>query len=162
MSNQLIFGYLVLLCVGCNSQTVAQSHASSEPHPYVILEHRVIPAKEVGVQRDEYTVQHGDTILKVMYFDSQITGDTVFSVTTRFHYHNYAENPDLTQIPEVGTRIRECLLSKTPMSDGSPSIAVQPTSEPCMIRLGDTLRYLPTPNGPPSYVGFDMNSERLQ
>jgi hypothetical protein len=64
-------------------------------------------------------------------------------------------------VPEVGLRINQCVLSKTPDHDGDPVIAIQPTPEPCMMQNGNTLHYLPSPNAATfTYVNFDIVSER--
>lgn len=130
---------------------------------FTIVEHHTIPASDSDVERDEYTVRHGNEILKVLYSESQTsTAKPGDFPGTALHFHNYSSSMDLSQIPEVGVPILQCLLSKTPMSDGSPSIAIQPTPAPCMIVVGNILRYEPAPNGPVTftYVNFDIISER--
>jgi hypothetical protein len=50
------------------------------------------------------------------------------------------------------------------MHDGSPIIAVQPTPAPCIYNNGQTLQYLPEPNGPRlfTYVSFEIISETVR
>jgi len=117
---------------------------------------------------DEYTVRHGRGIMKVEYSESQTStakpGDfpgTGLHLHTR--YGVYPHGPDLSQVPDVGLPINQCVLSKTPDHDGDPVIAIQPTPEPCMMQNGNMLHYEPSPNGPIlfAYVNFDIVSERL-
>ena len=69
----------------------------------------------------------------------------------------------MSQVPEVGVQIKQCLLSKTPDNDGDPVIAIQPTPEPCITQNGNTLHYEPAPNaGNFTYVKFDIISERME
>jgi hypothetical protein len=127
--------------------------------PYVIIAHTEY----------NYTVRHGRTIMKVTYSESQTStakpGDFPGS---GLHYHSrsgvYPHGPDLSQVPEVGRPINQCVLSKTPDHDGDPVITIQPTPEPCMMQNGNTLHYEPSPNGPVvfTYVNFDIVSERME
>jgi len=50
------------------------------------------------------------------------------------------------------------------MHDGSRIIAMQPTPAPCIYNNGQTLQYLPEPNGPSlfTYVIFEIISERVR
>jgi hypothetical protein len=115
----------------------------------------------------EYTVRHGRAIMKVNYVESQTsTAKPGDAPGTGLHHHSrygaYPNGPDLSQVPEVGLLINQCVLSKTPDSSGGPVIAVQPTPEPCMMQNGNTLQYEPSPNaGAFTYVSFDIVSERI-
>jgi hypothetical protein len=107
--------------------------------------------------------------MKVTYSESQTsTAKTGDFPGSGLHYHLrngvYPNGPDLSQVPEVGRSIHQCVLSKTPDHDGDPVIAVQPTPEPCMMQNGNTLHYEISPNGPAffTYVNFDIVSERLE
>ena len=127
--------------------------------PYVIVAH-------TGY---EYTVRHGRTIMKVSYSESQTsTAKPGDSPGSGLHLHTrngvYPHGPDLSQVPEVGLRINQCVLSKTPDPEGDPVIAIQPTPEPCMMQNGNTLHYSLAPNGPAlfTYVNFDIVSERME
>jgi hypothetical protein len=126
--------------------------------PYVIVAHTEYT----------YTVRHGRTLMMARYSESQTsTAKPGDFPGTGLHQHFrdgvYPTGPDLSQVPEVGVKINQCLLSKTPDVDGDPVIAVQPTPEPCMTQNGNTLRYEPTPNaGAFNYVNFDIVSERLE
>jgi hypothetical protein len=120
----------------------------------------------------KYTVRHGRVIMKVEYHESQTSvckdGDKDFiqCLGTGLHLHTrygvYPHDADLGQVPEVGLRINQCVLSKTLDNDGDPIIATQPTPEPCMMQNGNTLHYEPSPNGPIlfAYVNFDITSEK--
>jgi hypothetical protein len=125
--------------------------------PYVIIAH-------AGY---EYTVRHGRAIMKVNYSESQTsTAKPGDSPGTGLHRHArdgvYPNGPDLSQVPEVGVLISQCVLSKTPSHDGDPVIAIQPTPEPCIMQNGNTLHYEPSPNaGAFTYVSFDIMSERI-
>jgi hypothetical protein len=117
----------------------------------------------------DYVVHHGRVIMKVDYSESQTsTAKPGDFPGTGLHLHTrqgvYPHGPDLSQVPEVGSLISQCILSKTPDSDGDPIIAIQPTPEPCMIQNGNTLHYELSPNGPSlfTYVNFDIVSERME
>jgi hypothetical protein len=116
----------------------------------------------------EYTVRHGRVIMKVTYSDSQTsTAKPGDSPGTGLHRHSrdgvYPYGPDLSQVPEVGLRIKQCVLSKTPDHAGDRVIAIQPTPEPCMMQNGNTLHYAPSPNEATfTYVNFDIVSERME
>ena len=140
----------------------------------MITEHTVVQLKPVYVggylqtglptKDDDYTVTYGTDVLKVKYASSQTSsakpGD---APGTGLHEHRNDFNPDLSQVPQVGVPIRRCKLSKDVMPDGSPIIATQPTPEPCMVQIGDTLHYEPSPNaGDFTYVDFDILSERAR
>jgi hypothetical protein len=118
-----VLAVVVLLCgltVGQQPQAVLT--------PYVIVAHKDY----------DYTVRHGRDLMKVTYAESQTSsakpGDFPGS---ELHLHTrrgeHPHGPDLSQVPEVGVSIRQCQLS-APDKDGDPVIAVQPTSEPCMVQ----------------------------
>lgn len=116
----------------------------------------------------DYTVRHGQVIMKVSYSESQTsTAKPGDAPGKGLHRHSrdgsYPYGPDLSQVPEVGVRINQCLLSKTP-DDGDPVIAIQPTPDPCITQNGNTLHYSLAPNGPVlfTYVNFDIISERME
>lgn len=126
-------------------------------NPYVIVAHKGY----------DYTVRHGRALMKVTYAESQTSSAKPGDFPgTGLHLHTrngeYPHGPDLSQIPEVGASIRQCLLSR-PDKDGYPVIATQPIGEPCMVQNGNTLRYEVSPNGPTlfTYINFDIISERL-
>jgi hypothetical protein len=154
-----IVAIVLLTSAGCSKRP-----KNSEDN-YVITAHTVT---ENGSEND-YTVTYGKVVLKVRYAESQTSsakpGDTPGS---GLHPHSaggtYPANADLSQIPLLGTPIRRCLLSKDVMHDGSPIIAVQPTPVPCIYNNGQTLQYLPEPNGPSlfTYVSFEIISERVR
>lgn len=132
---------------------------------YVITAHTVIPANDLEVQADEYTIRYGAEILKVRYSRSQTSSAKPGDFPgTGLHMHSRDSNPDLSQVPPAGVRIRACLMDQNRDKDGELVIAIQPTSEPCMARVGDSLQYEPSPNGPISftYVAFDILSESAQ
>ena len=158
----LIAGVLAYLA-GCT-----RSVTSSPERPvFTIIEHHTILASDSDIERQEYTVRHGNNILKVLYTDSQTStakpGDFPGS---GLHYHNHTFSKDgatdLSQVPEAGVPILQCILSEEKMSDGGPIIARQPTRAPCMIVIGNNLQYEPAPNGPVNftYVNFEIVSER--
>lgn len=149
---------LVLTFIAPALAAFGQSQPQAALTPYVILAHAEY----------NYTVRHGRDIMKVTYSDSQTStakpGDFPGS---GLHYHSrngvYPHGPDLSQVPEVGLRINQCLLSKTPDHDGDPVIAIQPTPEPCMMQNGNTLHYEISPNVATfTYVNFDIVSERVE
>ena len=140
--------------------TASLSFGQETPRtPYVIVAHTEY----------NYTVRHGRAIMKVTYSESQTsTAKPGDFPGTGLHYHLrngvYPNGPDLSQVPEVGRSIHQCVLSKTPDHDGDPVIAVQPTPEPCMMQNGNTLHYEISPNGPAffTYVNFEIVSERME
>lgn len=129
---------------------------------YVITAHTVIPANDADVTADEYTISYGTEILKVRYSHSQTNsarnGDPLGA---GLHSHSRYSNPDLSQVPPAGVPIRACLMDENRDKDGDLVIAQQPTPEPCMARIGDSLQYEPSPNGPIlfTFVSFDIVSE---
>jgi hypothetical protein len=137
------------------------SHAqdkTAKQSTYVIIEHH----------QYDYTVRHGQVVLKVRYSDSQTStakpGDVLGTgLHQHFSYGSYPNGPDLSQVPETGLPIRQCVMSETLDKDGDPLIATQPTPEPCMTQNGNTLHYELSPNGPRffTYVNFDIISERV-
>jgi hypothetical protein len=156
--------------------TIVGCHNSKEriEDTYMVTAHTVVQLKPVylggqlqtGIptQEDGYTVAYGADILKVKYASSQTSSAKPGDFPgTGLHEHRNDSDPDLSQVPQVGVPIRRCKLSKDVMRDGSPIIATQPTSEPCMIQIGDTLRYEPSPNaGNFTYVNFDILSEKTR
>jgi hypothetical protein len=156
--------------------TIVGCHNSKEriEDTYMVTAHTVVQLKPVylggqlqtGIptQEDDYTVAYGPDILKVKYASSQTSSAKPGDFPgTGLHEHRNDSDPDLSQVPQVGVPIRRCKLSKDVMRDGSPIIATQPTPEPCMIQIGDTLRYEPSPNaGNFTYVNFDILSEKAR
>ena len=132
---------------------------------YVIRTHTVIPASDGEPAADEYTISYDVEILKVRYSQSQTSsakkGDTPGS---GLHWHTRYSTPDLSQVPPVGVPIRACLMNEARDKDGDLVIAEQATSEPCMARIGNSLRYEPSPNGPTlfAFVSFEILSETAQ
>jgi hypothetical protein len=171
----LLAGFLVLCFYGYKGFRAVFNPKEPIEDTYVITVHTVVPLKPVYLggylqtglptQEDDYTVVYGVDVLKVKYASSQTSsakpGDPPGS---RLHEHrNIFDDPDLSQVPHVGVPIRRCKLSKDVMPDGSPLIATQPTPEPCMVQIGDTLQYLPSPNsGDFTYVDFDVLSESVR
>jgi hypothetical protein len=134
---------------------------------YMITSHTVVVQADSlcgQLQEDDYTVTYGADVLKVKYASSQTTTAKPGDPPGKgLHPHFYYSDPDLSQVPQVGVSIRRCELSTIATYDGSPSIAVQSTPDPCMIQLGDTLRYEPSPNaGNFTYVNFDVLSEMVR
>lgn len=162
--NKIAIGaVLVAGLAGC-----ARPVTSSPERPvFTIIEHHTIPASDSEVEREEYTVRHGNEILTVLYNDSQTSTAKPGDIAGfGLHHHSYTSvnegRSDLSQIPEVGVPILQCVLSEEKMSDGSPIIATQPSSAPCMIVIGNNLQFEPAPNGPVhfTYVDFNITSER--
>lgn len=164
----MLASLVVLALTGCRTESKPVEYA------YTITAHTVVQLKPVYVggylqtglatQEDDYIVAYGADILKVKYASSQTSSAKPGDFPgTGLHEHRYDSDPDLSQVPQVGVPIRRCELSKNVMQDGSQIIAMQPTSEPCMIQLGDTLRYEPSPNaGNFTYVNFDIVSEKAR
>lgn len=151
--------------VGCNKSR------SGPKMDYVITEHHIIPASDSDVQRDEYTVRHGDAILTVLYSESQ-SNSAPFDPSNLekqtlpkpkdLHSFYYRGDVDLSQVPEVGTPIRQCITHKNEFHGDELVIAVQPTPDPCMTRNGSMLQYEPEPNaGRYTHVDFEIVSERM-
>lgn len=148
---------------GCSSNQVLP--------PYVITKHRIAPQTD-DAQRDEFTIIHGNAVLTVWYYGSQTNSspddgsfsmDQILKNPKVLQSHRYWPDADLSQVPEVGTTIRQCITHKDKFHGDDRVIATQPTSEPCMIRIGNKLQYEPSPNaGRFTYVMFDIVSERLQ
>jgi hypothetical protein len=168
MKTPLTVVVALVMIVGC--------HNSKEriEDTYMVTAHTVVQLKPVylggqlqtGIptQEDDYIVAYGADIIKVKYASSQTSSAKPGDFPgTGLHEHRNDSDPDLSQVPHVGVPIRRCKLSKDVMRDGSPIIATQPTSEPCMIQIGDTLRYEPSPNaGNFTYVNFDILSEKTR
>jgi hypothetical protein len=164
----LLASLSLLAMAGCSH---LKQHASSSEDVFVITAHTIIEPKpdEFGgytPQEDDYTVTVGNDVMKVKYSESQTStakpGDFPGS---GLHLHQSYHDPDLSQVPQVGTPILKCILdTKNPMHDGSLAIAVQPTDAPCMDLNGDTLHYTLHPNSSVdfSYVNFDIISERAR
>jgi hypothetical protein len=165
----------LLTVAGC-SNSKQPTFDPKEPieDTYVITAHTIVKLKPVYMgsylqtglptQEDHYTVVYGVDVLKVKYASSQTSsakpGDTYGS---GLHAHSFDSNPDLSQVPQVGVPIRRCRLSKDVTPEGDPIIDTQPTPEPCMVQIGDTLQYEPSPNsGDLTYVIFDIFSERAR
>lgn len=148
---------LVLASIAASLAAFGQSNPKSPLNPYVIVAHTEY----------NYTVRHGRTTLKISYSDSQTSSAKPGDFPgTGLHYHSrngtYPQGPDLSQAPEVGLRINQCVLSITPDRDGDPVIAIQPTPEPCMMQNGNTLRYEISPNVATfTYINFDILSEQM-
>jgi len=132
---------------------------------YVINTHTVIPASGIEPPADEYIISYGTEILKVRYSQSQTSsaknGDALGS---GLHWHTRDHIPDLSQVPPAGVPIRACLMDEARDKNGGLVIAHQPTPEPCMARIGNSLQYEPSPNGPAlfTFVSFDILSETAQ
>jgi len=165
MKQVLIF--VALFAVGCSG--VKPSTPSKDV--FVITAHTIIPPKSdqfggYAPQEDHYTLTVGNDVLQVKYSQSQTsTAKPGDAPGTELHFHEADHDPDLSQVPEVGTPILKCILdTKNPLHDGSLAIAVQPTDAPCMDQNGDTLHYTLHPNSSVdfSYVNFDVISERAR
>jgi hypothetical protein len=132
---------------------------------YVIMAHTVIPAHDLEMPADEYTIKYGAEILKVRYSDSQTSSAEPKDFPgTGLHMHSRYSNPDLSQVPPAGVPIRACLMDQKRDKNGDLVIAKQPTNEPCIARIGDRLQYEPSPNGPIffTFVAFDILSESIR
>ena len=149
---------IVFAAAGC-------SHTKSvtpEPEHYTITEHIVVPQADSDLQRDEHTLTYCAEILKVRYTDSQTSHAKPDNPANEIHSHTLYSDPDLSQVPPAGMKIRACLLEPERDKYGGLVISRQPTSEPCMARIGNTLKYEPSPNGPDlfSFVDFEILSEK--
>lgn len=166
----------LLVIGGCSKSRSPASHAvRSTEDVYVITAHTVVQLKptylggylQTGLptEEDDYAVAFGQDILKVKYAESiTSTANPGDAPGTGLHQHSASYHPDLSWVPQVGTPIRRCSLSKSvDPADGDPIIGTQPTSDPCMVQIGDQLMYLPSPNTPfgPS-VTFDVVSEKAK
>ena len=147
--------------IGC-SKKVPQT-------PYVITAHQIITAD--GLPRDEYTIAHGDAVLTVWDSESQANSSPDGSNTMEqlakhpkiLHAHRFGDDADLSQVPEVGQPIRQCVTHKNELHGDEITIAVQPMPDPCMVRFGNRLQYEPTPNAARfTYVTFEIVSEHVR
>ena len=129
---------IVTLVVGGCSRS---KPVAPEAQRYTITEHVVVSEPDSSQQRDEYTLTYGPEILKVKYSESQTNSAKPGDFPgTGLHLHSWYSNPDLSQVPPAGTKVRACLMNPERDKDGDLVIAKQPTSEPCMARVGDTLQ----------------------
>jgi S1-C subfamily serine protease len=146
---------------GATPKRTGVGEPKTSQETYVVTEHNAVPKDDgTGLQDEIYTIVHGTNILKVRYAESQTnTAKPGESLGAELHLHSSYPNPDLSQIPEPGVIIRPCLMEKD--SHGDPTIAKQPTPEPCMTRFGGILHYELSPNGPVvfTFVNFDILSE---
>lgn len=153
-----LVAFALVIVAGCCNSTRSIKDKNPGAGFYVITAHTV------SMQKDDYTVTYGADILNVRYADSQTSTWKPGDVPgTGLHNHSSYDNPDLSLVPQVGVLIRRCELSKDVTADGDPIIATQPTSDPCMVQIGDTLQYLVSPNVAfSSHVTFDIVSERMR
>lgn len=156
---------LALLSILFVCLAFGQSKPTAKEAFYVIKEHTVVPSKGSFPPEDFYIIEYGTTVLKVKYTDSQTSsakpGDFPGS---GLHRHDALSNPDLSQVPNAGVPIRACTFNKERDHSGDLIIAHQATDEPCMARIGNTLQFEPSPNGPTlfTYVAFDILSEKVR
>ena len=164
MTRVLVISAALVAVLGCkDSQQSMEGPNTRVQEAYVITEHKVL---DLGLptQEDDYTVTYGSDVMKVKYASSQTSSAKPGDFPgTGLHLHQANDDPDLTQVPQVGEAIRQCKLSKDTTSEGAPIIARQSTSAPCMNQFGDQLEYSPSPNaGDFTYVIFDILCERMQ
>ena len=131
---------------------------------YTITSFQAVPDKETNMTDYLYTVVYdGRDQLKVKYAASQTsTAKPEDFPGSGLHPHDSRYDPDLSQIPAAGVQIRACTMDQNLRDkDGDLIIPHQPVPDPCMVRLGGTLSYRPSPNGPTlfTYVSFDVLSE---
>lgn len=163
MRQLLIISFLVAI-LGCKASRHAILDCPVEPESsYVIKEHHVANV-DTDMQSDYYTVRYGSVLMKVRYASLQTSSAKPGDFPgTGLHGHRAGLDPDLTQIPDLGVPIRRCRLTTRDSEDGDPIIDTQPTPAPCMVQLGDTLQYEPSPNaGDFTSVIFDILSEKVQ
>jgi hypothetical protein len=147
------------------SKPTAKESPKNQTEPkYIITQHTVVPSKGALPPEDLYLIEYGPAILRVKYAESQTSsrkpGDPLGS---GLHQHFAYQNPDLSQVPNVGVPIRACTFDKDRDHDGGLIIAHQSSDEPCMARVGDRLQFEPRPNaGDFEYVAFDILSEKLK
>lgn len=157
-AGKVVVAVVILAAITASLVAFGQSKPQPPLAPYVIIAHTEY----------NYTVRHGRNVIKVSYHDSQTnTAKPGDAPGTGLHYHSrngaYPHGPDLSQVPEVGLRINQCVLSEKPDHYGDPVIAIQPTPEPCMTQNGTTLHYLLAPNAVTfTYVNFDIISEQME
>jgi hypothetical protein len=169
---------VLLTIAGCSSskQPTLKPSVRSED-TYMITAHTVVQLKPVYLggylqtglptHEDDYTVTYGADVLEVKYASSQTNtakqGASLIEIEQGIHRHSRERDPDVSQVPQVGMPIKRCLLSKDVLPDGGVIIATQPTSEPCMVQIGDILQYEPSPNaGSYTNVIFDIVSESVR
>jgi hypothetical protein len=160
----LILFVALVAIYGCKVHTPEASRSIDPTEKtYVITAHEVVDAG-LSSQEDDYTVGYGLDVLRVRYSSSQTSSAKPGDFPgTGLHEHRSGHDPDLSQVPQVGTPIRRCKVSADVTPDGDPIIDRQPTSDPCMIQFGDTLQYEPSPNaGNFTYVSFDVLSEQAK
>jgi hypothetical protein len=170
---------LVLLTGFASVEAVAQSaplttkpSAKSDQPTYIITAHTVAHDNSTNSRFDNYIIVYGSEVLKVQYAESQIStvkpgASQLEQLAPRkgdlhlhFRYGVWPQEPDVSQVPQVGVPIRACEMdTKYPDNDGHPVMAIQSVSAPCMSRNGDTLHYSLAPNGGVKiweYVNFDI------
>jgi hypothetical protein len=150
----LMVAAALVIVAGCSRTEQPSLNYDSRP-TYVITAHTIVPSTTDHLPEDDYTVVYdGVDVLRVRYASSQ---------TDPFHIHSRYSDPDVSQVPQVGVPIRRCEWSKDTLADGSPIIATQPTSAPCMVQFGDMLSVYPAPNSASGAgVAFDILSEKAR
>ena len=164
-------GFASVEAVAQSAPPTIKASAKSDQPTYIITAHTVAHDNSTNSQLDNYIIVYGSEVLKVQYSESQIS--TVKPGASRleqvapgknlhlhFRYGVWPQEPDVSQVPQVGAPIRACEMdTKYPDNDGHPVIAIQSVSAPCMSRNGDTLHYSLAPNGGVrmwEYVNFDI------
>lgn len=153
------------------------SHTKERSEAYVITAHTVVHDEDTNSRLDNYVIVHGSEVLKVQYAESQISTEKQGTSSLEwpliqgkdlhlhFRYRVWPQEPDVSQVPQVGVPIRACEMDTNyPGSVENPAIAIQSVAAPCMSRDGDTLHYSIAPNGGikmMEYVDFDILSETV-
>ena len=158
---------LLLFLAGCSKG----ASSANGRHYYVITSFNSVTHNDSNLVEYRYTFSYdGVTNLQTRYQFSQSssakTGEenNLEAQVQAVHPHN-TYDPDLSQIPAIGTKILACVMDPNHRDhSGGLIIPKQPTPEPCIARIGNVLQFEPSPNGPVffTFVAFDIVSENMK
>ncbi|MFZ0413023.1 MAG: trypsin-like peptidase domain-containing protein [Candidatus Acidiferrales bacterium] len=135
----------------------------SRQDTYVITGHTVVPSGSTLPDENDYTITHGNDVLKVRYSDSQTSTGSLRAGNLQTYQHSASATdanhaPDVSQVP-IGAPIPACLLDKKPDKDGNSIIDDTHGPRPCITRARLGLHYLASRNDVYAYINFDVLSE---
>lgn len=158
----------ILICMLAIVATMANAQSAlpvqESQRTYVITKHTNVLINERDYdygnrQEDLYSITYGPELLTVRYSSSQTSSESPGNPPHReLQPHDRHFNPDLSQIPSLGTAINACLVRSDP--NFGTVITRQPTPAPCIARIGNILQFEPSPNsGDFTDVVFEILSE---